>query len=169
MNSGNNILIDGVSYPMALWSQGASNMVFLSFEHTGLDFKEHSVSVYSNGSARIYLDALDIDDNGKLLSYTLIPSPTTLSAIAGDSQVTLSWNAVTSATVYKVKRGSTSGGPYTTISSNVTDTSYVDTTVTNGIPYYYVVTAVDKSGDESADSNEASAKPIATPAESGTA
>ncbi|MBU2703808.1 fibronectin type 3 domain-containing protein [Sporomusaceae bacterium BoRhaA] len=52
------------------------------------------------------------------------------------------------------------GGPYTTIVSNVSGTSYVDTAVTNGTTYYYVVTVVNADG-ESANSNEASAMPQA--------
>jgi len=86
--------------------------------------------------------------------------PTSLMAAAGDSQVTLSWNTVTEATGYNVKRSTTAGGPYTIIATNVTGTSYVDTIVTNGTTYYYVVTAVNADG-ESGNSNEASATPQA--------
>lgn len=90
-----------------------------------------------------------------------IDAPTNLTATSGDSQVTLSWSAVTGATGYNVKRSTTAGGPYTTIATNVAGTSYLDTTVTNGTTYYYVVTAVDSSNNESANSNEASATPQA--------
>jgi hypothetical protein len=96
-----------------------------------------------------------------------IKPPTNLTTSAGDSQVTLSWDAVTGVTGYNVKRSITAGGPYTTIATNVTGTSYVDNTVANGTTYYYVVTAVDSSGTESANSNEASATPVAAPVESG--
>ena len=88
-----------------------------------------------------------------------IDAPTNLTASAGDSQVSLSWNAVEGAASYNVKRSTTAGGPYTTIATNVPSTSYLDATVTNGTMYYYVVTAVDSSGNESANSNEASATP----------
>lgn len=89
--------------------------------------------------------------------------PTNLIAMAGDSQVTLSWNAVTGVKGYNVKHSTTAGGPYTTIATSVTGTSYVDTTVVNGITYYYVVTAVDSStNNESTNSNEASATPVAS-------
>ncbi|MCC5468660.1 LamG-like jellyroll fold domain-containing protein [Pelosinus baikalensis] len=90
-----------------------------------------------------------------------IDAPTNLTASAGDSQVSLSWNAVEGAASYNVKRSTTAGGPYTTIATNVTGASYVDSTVTNGTTYYYVVTAVDSNGNESASSNEASATPQA--------
>jgi hypothetical protein len=71
--------------------------------------------------------------------------------------VSLSWNASAGATSYNVKRGTASGGPYTTVSSPTT-TSYTDTGLTNGTTYYYVVTAVNSYG-ESASSSEVSAKP----------
>jgi hypothetical protein len=98
-----------------------------------------------------------------------IDVPTNLTASAGDSKVTLSWNTVEGATSYNVKRSTTAGGPYTTIATNVTGTSYLDTTVANGTTYYYVVTAVDSSGNESANSNEASATPVAAQAPTGQA
>ena len=41
--------------------------------------------------------------------------------------------------------------------------SYVDTGVTNGVTYWYVVTAIDESGNESPSSGEASATPAAPP------
>lgn len=84
-----------------------------------------------------------------------------LTAIAGDSQVNLSWTNVDSAANYNVYRSTTAGGTYTKIATGVTGTTYNDTSVTNGTTYYYVVTAVDSSGTESANSNEASATPKA--------
>ncbi len=86
------------------------------------------------------------------------PAPTNLTATAGDSQITLSWTAAQTASSYNVKRSTTAGGPYTTIASGITATSYVDNTVTNGITYYYVVSGVNVGG-EGGNSNEASATP----------
>src|SRR4029077_11420076 len=73
---------------------------------------------------------------------------------------TLTWNAASGAVSYNVKRSTTSGGTYTTISTAgaVTTTSYPDTGLTNGTTYYYVVSAVNGAG-ESANSTEASATP----------
>jgi len=88
------------------------------------------------------------------------PAPTGLTATAGNQQVSLSWNASAGATSYNVKRGAASGGPYAPLASPTT-TSYTDKAVTNGTTYYYVVTAVNASG-ESANSNEASANPTGT-------
>lgn len=85
-------------------------------------------------------------------------TPTGLTATAGNQQVMLSWNSSSGATTYNLQRGTTSGGPYTTISSP-TATSYTDTSLTNGTTYYYVVSAVNSSG-QSANSNQVSATPI---------
>jgi fibronectin type 3 domain-containing protein len=72
----------------------------------------------------------------------------------------LSWTASVSANVtgYNVYRGATAGGPYTKLNSAlVAGTTYTDTTVQAGQTYYYVATAVDSGGNESAYSNEARA------------
>jgi fibronectin type 3 domain-containing protein len=90
-----------------------------------------------------------------------IASPTNLIATAGDAKVNLSWNAVSGAHSYNLKRTVIPGGTYITIATNISSTSYVDRTVTNGTTYYYIVTAIDGNGKESANSNEASATPVA--------
>lgn len=73
--------------------------------------------------------------------------------------VTLSWTASTSTvTGYNVYRSTVSGGPYSKLNSTpVAATTYADTTVQPSTTYYYVVTSVDSSGVESADSAEVSA------------
>jgi len=92
---------------------------------------------------------------------TTVPAaPTGLAANAGNAQVALSWTATTGASSYKVKRAIVSGGPYTTIATGVTSPSYTNTALTNGTTYYYVVSAVNGSG-ESANSAQVSATPSA--------
>jgi len=73
--------------------------------------------------------------------------------------VALSWIASTSTVVgYNVYRATTSGGPYTLITSSpVNGITFTDTAVQAGVTYFYVVTAVDANGNESVNSNEASA------------
>jgi fibronectin type 3 domain-containing protein len=74
--------------------------------------------------------------------------------------VDITWNASSSSNVqgYNVYRGSTSGGPYTKISSTLSASTlaFTDTAPVSGSNYFYVVTAVDSNGLESAASNEVS-------------
>src|SRR6185369_5251048 len=92
-----------------------------------------------------------------LLAVTSTNTPNGLTATPGNNQVTLSWTAVIGATNYYMKRAINSGGPYTIIASSMA-ASYLDTAVTNGTTYYYVVSALNGSG-ESPNSIEASATP----------
>jgi fibronectin type 3 domain-containing protein len=93
-------------------------------------------------------------------------APSNLTATAGDTQVSLTWSASSGATSYNVKRSGTSGGPYTQIAAP-TSTSYTDTALTNGTTYYYVVSAVNSSG-ESANSAQVVAVPNPPTPTSGT-
>ncbi|WP_207531769.1 cellulose binding domain-containing protein [Desertivirga arenae] len=68
-------------------------------------------------------------------------------------QIDLQWNTASGAVTYKVKRGSVSGGPFTTIAT-VSDTTYSDLAVSAGIPYYYVLSSMGNT-KESSNSSEA--------------
>ena len=83
--------------------------------------------------------------------------PADLAATAGNQQVGLTWTPSTGATSYHVKRSTSSGGPYTQMGAPST-TSYNDSAVMNGTKYFYVLSAVNASG-ESANSGEVSATP----------
>jgi hypothetical protein len=140
----------------------------LAYEKTGLVNQRHTVTVTNSGGGNLYIGLGAIDTDGALetVGDVLLSAPTNLTATAGDSQVTLSWTAVSDATGYNIKRSTTAGGPYTNVGSNVSGTSYVDSSVTNGTTYYYVVTALNGTA-ESANSNEASATPVASPVSTG--
>jgi hypothetical protein len=73
--------------------------------------------------------------------------------------VALSWDASTSTVSgYNIYRSTVSGTGYAKINPSLLPTlAYTDTTVVNGITYFYVATAVDSSGNESIFSNEVSA------------
>ncbi len=86
-------------------------------------------------------------------------APTALAAATGPGakKISLTWSASAGATSYMVARSQTSGGPYTTIASGLTGTTYQNTGLAGGATYYYVVMAVN-SGGTSGTSNQASAK-----------
>src|ERR1700722_4032219 len=92
-------------------------------------------------------------------------SPTSISvagtgvAAPAPTSLLLAWNPSTSSVVgYNVYTSFISGGPYTRLTSSpVATMSYSDTVIQAGKTYYFVATAVNSSGIESAYSNEISA------------
>jgi fibronectin type 3 domain-containing protein len=124
---------------------------------------QYSADPYLNGRVdefRIVNRALTA---GQIAALVSLPSaPSVLAATPGNNQITLSWNAVSGATSYNVKRASVSGGPYTAVAWNTTGTSYVDTGLTQGTTYYYVFTAINGVA-ESGPSAEISAAPLLPP------
>jgi Glycoside hydrolase family 44/Fibronectin type III domain len=85
-------------------------------------------------------------------------APTALTVTAGNQQISLTWTTSSGATSYHVKRATASGGPYVQAGS-ATATSYTDTGLTNGTQYFYVVSALNMSG-ESVNSSQASGTPV---------
>ncbi|GGA05073.1 hypothetical protein GCM10008018_58850 [Paenibacillus marchantiophytorum] len=131
-----------------------------TFNNTN-SYSKYRINVTANNGSVSNTNNLIIVELQMMEKLQSVPSaPLTLSAIGGDSIVNLEWSPSVGATGYNIKRSTTIGGPYTTIATSVTQTTYADTTVTNGTTYYYVVTAVNSAG-ESINSNEASAKPTA--------
>ncbi len=103
-------------------------------------------------------------DNVSVSSWTSVPPvPTNLTAVAGNALVGLNWNPVATATSYNVRRSLTSGSNYVIVAS-VDGTNAVDSGLSNGTTYYYVVSAVNAAGGaESGNSGVVSATPIAPP------
>jgi len=129
----------------------------------------YSDSTVTNGTKYFYVvsayNAYGQSGNSSEVSATpalSVPAaPTGLTATAGNAQVMLVWTASAGATSYNVKRSTTNGSGYQTVSSPTTS-SFTDKPLTNGTIYYYVVTAVNSSGESSA-STQASATPAAAP------
>jgi hypothetical protein len=92
-------------------------------------------------------------------------TPTGVSATAGNSQITLSWTASSGATKYDIYQKSGAAYPYLT---QTTSTSYTVSSLTNGTAYYFKVSALNASDQESAASSEVSVTPVAPPSGGGT-
>ena len=110
------------------------------------------------------VDAFDLSilaSNWQKTNDDLPTIPQDLVAVAGNAEVLLSWGASSSADTYSVKRSTFSGGPYSLVVTGITSTSHTDIDLTNGITYYYVVSASSSVG-ESANSLEVDAVPHST-------
>ena len=75
-----------------------------------------------------------------------LPAPVNLSAAPGESAIQLEWQAVSKAASYNVKRSMKEGGPYAIIGTDVTEHRFTDSNYRRDTDYYYVVSAVDASG-----------------------
>ncbi|HXH32755.1 MAG TPA: fibronectin type III domain-containing protein, partial [Bacteriovoracaceae bacterium] len=84
---------------------------------------------------------------------------TATTAAAQTGRITLNWTATTGAANYNIYKSTTANTYGAATATAVTGTSWVDTAVTDGTPYYYKITA--NNGIQSALSNEATAKSIA--------
>jgi hypothetical protein len=138
--SGTGYTMSGLALPTSL-AAGASASFSVQFAPTVAGSDAGSVTVTSNTANSPTLVAL----NGSATAPVA-------------HSVTLSWVASTSTTVvgYNIYRGSVSGGPYSKLNSTPNaGLTYTDSTVAAGQTYFYVVTAVDSSGNESVVSNEA--------------
>lgn len=119
---------------------------------------------FFNGSlddVRLFTRALAANEVAALYASTLYPpttAPADLTAVAGNGRVQLAWTDAAGGTRYNIKRALVSGGPYTTL-TNITATTFTDTSVLNGRTYYYVVSGANVTG-EGANSAEAAVTPV---------
>jgi Ricin-type beta-trefoil lectin domain-like/F5/8 type C domain len=81
-----------------------------------------------------------------------------MKASGGNEFVGLEWQKSFNAATYNIKRSLKKNGPYDTIASGLTLSSYIDKSVKNGMKYYYIVEAVSKNS-KTVDSQAAYAIP----------
>jgi len=114
------------------------------------------------------LDALRVDalsirySEGGNVDTTAPAPPLGLRAQAGDGQVALAWsaNAEVDLAGYSVYRSTDVGGPFAQLTAaTLSQADYLDTAVSNGSTYFYVVKAEDRSANVSAPSSVVSATP----------
>ena len=118
----------------------------------------------SSGISMSMIDDVAVENTSQvLLPAPVAPAaPTGLFATAATGRVSLAWSPVAGATGYGIKRSTASGGPYVTLTTQ-SGTSYPDSTVNNGVVYYYRVYAFN-AGNYGADSAEVNATSLAVPA-----
>ncbi len=137
----------------------------IPFRGTNTITATHGTMWRGASGAQMWIDELGYSDSGfeAPAADTQTPSaPASLSAVDHPSDsggaIDLSWAAATDnvgVTGYKIYRG-TSPGVYNALVTVPSATSYTDPSATTGTLYYYVITAVDAAGNESARSPEAS-------------
>jgi subtilase family serine protease len=135
---------------------------------TGVTGTSVIISGLSNGTTYYFkIAAVNGAGTSKLSSEAsaapVLPVPTapsSLTATAGNGQVSLSWQGSTGASSYNVYQGTTAGGESSTpVQTDVVGTSVIITGLSNGTTYYFKVAGVNTAGT-GAFSNEASATPV---------
>jgi len=73
-------------------------------------------------------------------------------SVTGDGEVTIDWreNQESDISYYKIYRNGAPTGTFSLVGTSTTS-PFVDHSVTNGVTYYYAVSAVDDAGQESAE------------------
>ncbi|GEM_PF-907876 len=143
-------------------AEGVTRQETISYQPSVAGTYKLEVRSYS-GSGAYFADICA----GTAAADTVPPAaPTGLAVsvpVSNGRVLNLAWNANSEPdrAGYNVYRGTITGGPYAKANgSPVTAASYGDSGLTNGLTYFYVVTAVDTSGNESARSTESSGTPV---------
>ncbi len=154
-----------------IYSVGSDGTLTRIAENTTITDTTFTITGLTNGTAYRYVvravnSAGESGDSGEISAIpelTIPPVPKNLTANPADAQVTLSWTASNSAAEYRIYRASTPDGTLVRIAegTTITETSYIDTDVTNDTQYRYTVRAFNIRG-ESTDSNEVTATPVAS-------
>lgn len=120
---------------------GQSTTITSTFSPFATGSASGSISVSSNATNSPSI--ISLSGNGTAVSHSVV----------------LSWtDPDTSVAGYNTYSSTVAGGPYVRMTGTpMTNPTYTDTTVQSGRTYYYVVTALDGSGNESANSTEVSA------------
>ncbi|MBN1788387.1 MAG: hypothetical protein JW806_08330 [Sedimentisphaerales bacterium] len=153
------------------WNTGAVGNQFVNGTTPATWATNNYVTVFTPPYSYTMDDGPDVKDivmagAGHIVTDAIPPdAPTGLAAISSESIISLDWddNSEPDLAGYNVYRSETSGTGYVQINSTlVTNSDYIDNIISNGVTYYYVVSAVDTALNESDDSTEVSAIGIDT-------
>ena len=150
---------------------GTGNMALIATVDDDMNYTDHPAG---SGTYRYSVAAVNAVGSGRLsaegsavVTVNTVPSaPLDLGAAGGDGEVNLTWSAPaidggSPVTNYRVYRGA-SPGAATLLTTVGNALSFVDTGLTNGLTYYYRVSAVNSIGEGQL-SNEAHATPSTVP------
>ena len=117
------------------------------------------LTVPTQDGTTVYIQTNIANPGDPILGQTPPSAPSNLSTTSGNTQAIISWSPVAGATSYNIY-WSTTSGVTKIIGTKITGATspYSHTGLTNGTPYYYVVTAVNSSG-ESMESAQVSVTP----------
>ncbi|HTI97505.1 MAG TPA: family 78 glycoside hydrolase catalytic domain [Dongiaceae bacterium] len=146
-NSGTNLVVRESGN--VIWQNGTT-----SGADSGVQFD------HVEGTAPQTYSVWTVTSGSYVFSWNVFPYPNGLAATSGNQWVGLNWNEVPGAIGYNVKRASSSNGNFTTLVGGLNVTHYNDAPLSNGVTWYYVVSAI-FPGQESADSAAVSATPEA--------
>lgn len=103
---------------------------------------------------------------GAAVEFSPPAAPGGVSAIANALSVQLNWNTSAAADLagYTVLRATNSGGPFETVARGLTNNAFTDKAANQPKTYFYIVKAVDRSGNSSLNFPAVSATPTIMPA-----
>ncbi|MCW1925723.1 Ig-like domain-containing protein [Luteolibacter arcticus] len=132
--------------------------VWLRLERNGTT---HTASYSTNGTSWTAVESTTVDLGGTIygsIAFTprqyrtvsqanfsqtsfgaTLATPGMPAVTSGSGQLTLEWSPSWEASSYQVQRATSSGGTYTTIATGVEATTFTDTGLSSGTPYYYKV------------------------------
>lgn len=137
---------------------------------TGVAATAHTDPGLANGT-RYYYVVTGANAGGEggpsnVASAIPIGPPAGLAAARDDRKILLDWNDSPAAGLagYNVYRSLSAGGPYARVNvALLAASAFTDTGLVNGTTYFYVARAQNTLGQESVNSNEASARPTPSP------
>jgi Abnormal spindle-like microcephaly-assoc'd, ASPM-SPD-2-Hydin len=159
---------------VTLSASGSSSVTIMSAQVSGAGFSLTAPALPSTlSSGQSLVLAMQFDpqtvgqESGSLVIGSNASNSTLTVALSGSGTAapvahtaTLSWTSGDpTAVAYRVYRSGVSGGPFGSLTASpLAVTTYVDSTVSGGSTYFYVVTELNAAGVESQFSSEVSAK-----------
>ncbi len=133
----------------------ASNIADVTYQDTGLDVNAtyfYKISASNSGGESPDSNSIELTT----LNLSIPDMVSNIKIASGDAQVKLEWSPIYDVEFY-VKRATSETGPFNIIATIATNT-YEDLTVSNGVAYYYTISAFNAQG-EGSDSDIIISKP----------